>query len=142
MILNMICFSNQYEYHPIHSLWLDTRRLYNTMHYDNKNTTEYLVRFCSAHEVNLACNGSLTQRGVQENVKNILFPFHNTGFYFLQEDDKEEADKAGEEIICVILYIENSDKARFSDLKSVLKMTMQRNRQNTQGRWPQWKFYY
>ena len=31
MILNRICFSNQYEQCPIRSLWLSTRRLYNTM---------------------------------------------------------------------------------------------------------------
>ena len=48
---------------------------------------------------------------------HILLPFHNTGFYFLQEDEKEEIDKSGEEILCAILYLENSDKARFSNFK-------------------------
>ena len=31
MILKKICFSYQSEPHPIHSLWLSTRPLYNTM---------------------------------------------------------------------------------------------------------------
>ena len=31
MILKRLCFSNQYEQHPIHSLCLATRRMYNTM---------------------------------------------------------------------------------------------------------------
>ena len=48
----------------------------------------------------------------------IIFPLHNTGFDSLQEDDKNEAENAGEEILCAILYLENSDKARFSDLKN------------------------
>ena len=47
----------------------------------------------------------------------ICFPLHNTGFYFLQEDKKKKAEKAGEEMLYAILYMENSDKARFSDLK-------------------------
>ena len=47
----------------------------------------------------------------------IRFPLHNTGFDSLQEDKNKEAEKAGEEMLCAILYLENSDKARFSDLK-------------------------
>ena len=47
----------------------------------------------------------------------IRFPLHNTGFDSLQEDEKKEAEKAGEEMLCAILYLENSDKARFADLK-------------------------
>ena len=47
----------------------------------------------------------------------IRFPLHNTGFDSLQEDKKKEAEKSGKEMLCAILYLENSDKARFSDLK-------------------------
>ena len=47
----------------------------------------------------------------------IRFPFHNNGFDSLQEDEKKEAEKAGEEMLCTILYLENSDKSRFADLK-------------------------
>ena len=47
----------------------------------------------------------------------ILFPLHNTGFDSLQEDEKKEAENTGEEMICKILYLEKSDKARFADLK-------------------------
>ena len=47
----------------------------------------------------------------------ILFPLHNTGFESLQEYKKKEAEKSGEEMLCAILYLENSDKARFDDLK-------------------------
>ena len=47
----------------------------------------------------------------------IHLPFHNTGFDSIQEDKKKEAEKAGEEMLCAILYLENSDKARFADLK-------------------------
>ena len=38
MILKRIWFSNQSKQHPIRSLWLSTRRLYNTIQYANKNT--------------------------------------------------------------------------------------------------------
>ena len=34
----------------------------------------------------------------------------------LSDNDNEEAETAGEEMIWYILYLENSDKARFSDL--------------------------
>ena len=47
----------------------------------------------------------------------IIFPLHNNGFYSLQEYEKKETEKAGEEMLCVILYLENSEKARFADLK-------------------------
>ena len=47
----------------------------------------------------------------------IRFPLHSTGFDSLQEEEKNEAEKAGEEMLCEILYLENSDKARFADLK-------------------------
>ena len=47
----------------------------------------------------------------------ILFPLHNTGFDSLQEDYNKEAEKTGEEILCAILYMDNSEIARFSVLK-------------------------
>ena len=47
----------------------------------------------------------------------ILLPLHTNVFYSLQENDKKEAETAGEEILCEIIFIENSYKARFSDLK-------------------------
>ena len=47
----------------------------------------------------------------------IIFLLHNNGFDSLQEDEKKEAENSGEEMLCAILYLENSDKARFSDLK-------------------------
>ena len=47
----------------------------------------------------------------------IIFPLHNSLFDSLQEDDKKEAEKAGEEMLCAILHLENSDKARFAELK-------------------------
>ena len=37
-------------------------------------------------------------------------------FYMLSDNDNKEAETAGEEMIWSILYLENSDKARFSDL--------------------------
>ena len=48
----------------------------------------------------------------------IRSPFHNNGFDYIKEDENKEAEKAGEEMICTILYLENPDKARFSDLKN------------------------
>ena len=68
-------------------------------------------------KVNEACDGSLITKGVQEHGMKIRFPFQNTGFDYLQEGEKNEAEKAGEEMLCAILYLENSDKARFADLK-------------------------
>ena len=50
MILKKICFSNQSEQHPIRSLCLYTRRMYNTMQYASENTTDYLVRFRNAQK--------------------------------------------------------------------------------------------
>ena len=52
MILKSIWLSNQSEKHPILSLCLYMRLLYNTMQYANKNTSDYLVRFCNAQKVN------------------------------------------------------------------------------------------
>ena len=83
MILKKICFSNQSEQHQIRSFWLSTRRLYNTMQYSRKNTTDYLVRFRNAQKINEACDGSLITKGVQEHGMKIRFPLHNTGFDYL-----------------------------------------------------------
>ena len=88
MILKRLCFSNQYEQHPIRSLCLSTRRLYNTMQYNNDNTTEYLVRFRNSQKVNESCNKSLITEGVQEHGMKIIFPLQNTVFDSLQEYDK------------------------------------------------------
>ena len=86
------------------------------MHYTNENTTDYLFRFCNSQKANEACNVSIITGGVQEHGMNIIFPFHNTGFDYLQEDENKEAEKVGEEMLYVILYIDNSDKSRFDDL--------------------------
>ena len=91
MILKRLCFLNQSEKQPIHSLYLSTRRLYNTMQYANKNTTNYLVRFRNSQKVHEACNGSLISKFVQEHGVDILFPLQNTGFYSLQEYKKKKA---------------------------------------------------
>ena len=48
---------------------------------------------------------------------NIRFLLHNTVFDSLQEDEKKETEKAGQEILYAILYLENSDKASFDNLK-------------------------
>ena len=96
MILKSVCFSNQSEQHPIRSLCLSMSRLYNIMQYANENTTDYLVRFRNSQKFNEACNGSLITKGAQEHGMKILFPFHNTGFDYLQEDEIKEAEKAGE----------------------------------------------
>ena len=86
------------------------------MQYANENTNDYLVRFRNAQKVNEACDGILITKFVQEHGMKILFPLHNTVFEYLQEDEKREAEKAGEEMLCKILYLEKSDKARFADL--------------------------
>ena len=91
--------------------------MYNTIQYDNENTNDYLVRSRNAQKFNATCNVILITKGVQEHGMKMLFPSQNTGFDSLQEDKKKEAENAGEEMLCAILYLENSDKARFSDLK-------------------------
>ena len=47
----------------------------------------------------------------------ICFPLQNIGFGSLQEDGNKEAENSGEEMLCSILYLENSEKSRFSDFK-------------------------
>ena len=46
---------------------------------------------------------------------------HVTGFDALSENDRKEVEIAGEEMLCDILYLENSDKYRFSKLKKRIK---------------------
>ena len=115
MILKKLCFLNQYEQHPILYLCLTTRQLYNIMHRTNENTTNYLFRFLNAQKVNEAYNGRLATKGFQEHGMKILYPLHVTSFYLLQDDGKKEADISGEEMLCATLYLENSDKASFSE---------------------------
>ena len=91
--------------------------MYNTMQYANKNTTEYLDRLRNAQKVNEACNGRLITNGIHEHGMKILFPLHNNGFDFTKEDNKKDTEKAGEEMLCAILYMENSDKAGFANLE-------------------------
>ena len=76
-----------------------------------------MVRFRNSQKVNEACDRSLVTKGVQEHGMKILLPLQNTGFDSLKEDEKKEAEKVGEEILCAFLYLENSDKARFTNLK-------------------------
>ena len=117
IILNILCFSNNSKKQQTPSLCLATRRLYNTMQYSNKNTTDYLLSFCNIQKVNEVCNGSLIEKGVQKHRTKILYPLYNNVFDYQKEYDKKDAVKAGEEILCAILYLENSDKSRFSNLK-------------------------
>ena len=88
------------------------------MQYANENTTDYLVRFRNAQKANEACDGIMITKGVQEHGTKILFPWHNTVFDYIQEDENKETEKAGEEIICAILYLEKPEKSRFADLKN------------------------
>ena len=87
------------------------------MQYAKENTTNYLVRFWNAQNLNEACNGCQITKDVKEHGMHILFPLQNTGFDYLQEDKNKEAENPWEEILCAILYLENSDKSRFGDLK-------------------------
>ena len=48
----------------------------------------------------------------------ILYLLHVTGFDALPEGEKKEAETSGEYMLCAILHLENSDKARFSDLNN------------------------
>ena len=90
------CFSNKSDQHPIFYICLSTRRLYKTMQYANDNRPNYVVKFGNARKFNESCNGSLIAKGVQEHGMNIIFPLQNTVFYFLQEDEKKEAERPGE----------------------------------------------
>ena len=68
MILKRICLSNQSEQHPICSLYLSTRRMYNTMQYANENITDYLIRFRNIQRVNEATLLTLDQ----DHLTNLL----------------------------------------------------------------------
>ena len=76
-----------------------------------------MVRFRNANKFNESCNGSLITKGAEEHGIKILFPLQNTGFDYLQEDEKKEVEKSGEEMLCMILYLENSEKDMFDKLK-------------------------
>ena len=52
---------------------------------------------------------------------NILYPLHITGFDTLLDDEKKEAEKSGEDMLCTIIYLESSDKASFSDLNKLVE---------------------
>ena len=80
------------------------------------NTTDYLVRFHNTHKVNKAFNGITITRGVQEHGMKILYLLYVTGFDALQDNGNKEAEIAGEEMLYTILYLKNSDKARFDYL--------------------------
>ena len=95
--------------------------MYTTMQYDNKITTDYLVSFCNSHNANESCNVILTTWGVQEHGIKIIFALHTTWFYLLQENGNNEVETAGEEMLCSIIYLENSDKARFPDQKKCVE---------------------
>ena len=83
--------------------------------------TNYLDRFQNAQKFNGARNGRLVSRGVQEHGMKILYTLHTNGFDLFLYNDKKEADTSGEEILCATLNLENSDKARFADLKKCVK---------------------
>ena len=51
----------------------------------------------------------------------ILYPINITVFDVMSDYDKTEAEKAGEEMICEIQYLENLNKAIFSDPKKRVK---------------------
>ena len=87
------------------------------MQYSNENTTDYLVRFRNAQKVNESCDGSLITKGVQKHGIKIIFSLNNNGFDSLQKDEKKGTEKEGEEMLCAILYLENSYKAGFDNLK-------------------------
>ena len=76
------------------------------MQYASETTTDYLVRFRNAPKFNEVCDGSLINKGVQEHGTKIRFPLQNTGFDSIQEDKKNKAEKAGEEMLCAILYLD------------------------------------
>ena len=79
------------------------------MHHTNENRNKYLVRLHNYQKVNEACNGSLIKRVFQEYGMKILYPLNVTGFDKLSDYEKKEAETAGKEMLCTILYLENSD---------------------------------
>ena len=83
MISKTLWLSQKSEKQSIWSLCLDTRRLYNTIQYANKNTADNLVGFRNAQKFSEACNGSLITTGIQYHGMNIILPLYNTGFDYL-----------------------------------------------------------
>ena len=51
----------------------------------------------------------------------------------LPDDENKEAETSGKEMLFAILYLNNSDKYRFPELKKRVKTTTFWTRQNTQG---------
>ena len=96
MIFKKLCFSKQYEQHPIRSLCLETRQLYNITQYSNDKTTDYLVRFHNYRKVNEVCNGSIISRGFQEYRMKIIYLLHVTDFEAPLYNDKKKVDTAVE----------------------------------------------
>ena len=54
----------------------------------------------------------------------IIYPLHVTSFDTLSDDEKNEAETAGEDMMCSIIYLDNSYKARFMTSRSTPKTTM------------------
>ena len=87
------------------------------MHHADDDMTKYLFRFRNSQKLNELCHRRPIIRGGQEHGMNILYPLHFTGFDVLKDHDNKESEISGEKMLCAILYLENSDKTRFSDLK-------------------------
>ena len=51
----------------------------------------------------------------------IIYPLHATGFETLLDDDNKEVEKSGEEMICTILYLKNTYKAKSSNINKRVK---------------------
>ena len=95
MILKKICFLNQYEKHPIRSICIAIRRLYNIIQYTKNNTTDNLVKLWNAQKFNEAWNGRLISRGVQEYGMKILYPLHITRFHTLSDNENNNVKTPG-----------------------------------------------
>ena len=104
--------------------------------------TDYLVWYCNSQKVNESCNGSLISRGVQEHGMKILYPLHVTGFYTLTNDYKKDMDILGEDILCTIIYLENSYKARFSYLNNIIGNDYVLKSRNIQGLLLRYRAYF
>ena len=53
----------------------------------------------------------------------ILYPLYVPGFVMLPDDENKEAETSGKEMLFAILYLNNSDKYRFPELKKRVKTT-------------------
>ena len=80
-----------------------------------------MVRFFDAKKFNEAWNGSLISKVVQYYGMKIMYPVHATGFDTLSDYENKEVETIAEYIPCVVLYLKNSDKSRFFDLKMRVK---------------------